>query len=200
MWKEKFLTSLRTNPLPLLFALVGLILIFIGIVSMVLAENRSQGVIIEEAASDAARSNDIIVDVAGAVLMPDVYKLKGDARMQDALIAAGGLAQDADREYVSKHINLAMKVSDGAKIYVPNKSEKLEVKSQNYGGEVSKSDGLVNINAASSSELEELAGIGQKTAQKIIDNRPYSSVEELLTKKVVGQKVFEEIKDKVTAY
>lgn len=58
---------------------------------------------------------------------------------------------------------------------------------------------LVNVNTATSSELDALPGVGPVTAGKIIINRPYRSVDELLSKNAVSSKVFSQIKDKVTA-
>jgi competence protein ComEA len=59
--------------------------------------------------------------------------------------------------------------------------------------------GQININSASEKELDNLPAIGAVTAQKIIAGRPYGSVEELLQKKIVGKKAFEQIKDKIMA-
>lgn len=203
--QEHYLPRIKKYWLPLTFSSVGIILMLVGVFSMILSENNSQGVIFEEAASDTAGSNNIVVDVAGAVEKPGVYELSRDARLQEALIAAGGLSQDADREYISKNINLAAKISDGAKIYIPSNNESIKsgegIKSIKGSGEVAGVvSGLININTASQSELESLPGIGPVTAGKIISGRPYSSVDELLTKKLVGQKVFGEIKDKLSVY
>ena len=60
--------------------------------------------------------------------------------------------------------------------------------------------GLIDINAASESELDTLSGIGPVTAGKIIDNRPYGSLEELVSKKAVSSSVFEKIKDHISVY
>ncbi|EKD47123.1 MAG: helix-hairpin-helix DNA-binding motif-containing protein, partial [uncultured bacterium] len=59
---------------------------------------------------------------------------------------------------------------------------------------------LININAASQSELETLWGIGPVTAQNIIEQRPYSSVEELLSKKIIKQNVYDKIKDQIAVW
>ena len=59
---------------------------------------------------------------------------------------------------------------------------------------------LININTASAGELDGLTGVGEATAQKIIDSRPYLAIEELVSKKVLGSKAFEKIKEKITAY
>lgn len=211
MWQEKLLTLWSTNKLPLVLASIGLLLVLFGIFSMVKSENLEEsGVILEEAAStenSLARrglARQIVVDVSGAVLKPGVYKLAADARLQDALIAAGGLSQDANRDYVAKSLNLAVKLPDGAKVYIPKIGELASQKTQSIGGAANQiigtSEGLINVNTASLSELDKLPGVGPVTAQKIVDNRPYSSVDELLSKKVVGSKVFGEIKEKISVY
>ena len=59
---------------------------------------------------------------------------------------------------------------------------------------------LVNINSASLGELDTLYGIGPVYAQKIIDHRPYSIGEELVTKQVLSQTTFDKVKDKISVY
>ena len=91
-------------------------------------------------------------------------------------------------------------MADGQKVYVPKIGESV---SQSVGGSVGQIAGesvsqLVNINVASESELDKLPGIGPVTAQKIISSRPYSSLEDLLTKKVVSQSTYEKIKDLIS--
>jgi competence ComEA-like helix-hairpin-helix protein len=58
--------------------------------------------------------------------------------------------------------------------------------------------GLVNINTATPAELDKLPQIGEKRAAKIIQNRPYKSIDELVSKKAISKGVFEKIKDKIT--
>lgn len=139
----------------------------------------------------------IWVDVAGAVEKPGVYELEKGSRVKDALVAAGGLSEIAKREYLEKVINMAAEVVDGEKIYIPRQgTDDGEV----LGGSDDNLGGLIDINSASVSELDTLWGIGDKTAKKIIDNRPYGKVEELLEKGVLKSNVYEEIKDKVSVY
>jgi competence protein ComEA len=117
--------------------------------------------------------------------------LDADARVHDALVAAGGLTENADR----KAVNLAAKIADGQKIYIPaiGESPVQVLGSTVSGSSGTDGSGLVSVNNASQSELESLPGIGPVTSQKIIDGRPYSSIEDLVSKKVVGQKTYDKI-------
>ena len=133
----------------------------------------------------------ILVDVSGAVVSPGVYQLPFNSRLQLAIQAAGGLTPKADSEWVAKNLNLASKLSDGQKIYIPRKGES---STQNTS---LPTDKQININTANASELDSLPGVGLKTAEKIIQNRPYQKIEDLLLKKVVNRSVFTKIKDKI---
>lgn len=145
----------------------------------------------------------VIVEISGAVEKPGVYKLLASERLERLLIEAGGLAADADREWVEKNLNRAAKLIDGQKIYIPSRQE-LGIRNQELGRKSTDSvlgafSGLVNINTATLAELDSLPGIGAVRAQAIIDSRPYSSPNELLSKKIIPQSVYEKIKDKITA-
>jgi competence protein ComEA len=200
--ERKLLPLINKNVLPLLLGTAGLIFFGYGLMSLS-TPKKDKPDILFEAASDTKEAtpkvNDIAVDVEGAVMKPGVYKLKSDSRIQDALIAAGGMNEEADREKVAKGLNLASKVRDGAKIYIPANGEEV-VASGGSGESMVMGDSaseMININSASSSELEALPGIGKVTAEKIVDNRPYRSIQDLVDKKVVGKSVFDKIKDKV---
>jgi len=147
-------------------------------------------------------SSKIVVDIEGAIIKGGIYHLNTDSRLQDALIAAGGLSENADRSFVEKHINLAQKLVDGQKIYFPSIGESASVTDTNQLQTDTSStiSGPLNINEATATQLDALPGIGQVTAQKIINGKPYSNVQELLSKKIVSSKVFGEIKDKVSTY
>lgn len=137
----------------------------------------------------------LIVDIEGAVIKPGIYQLPPESRLNDLLIACGGLDQEADRDWVAKNLNLALPLLDGAKIYVPEAGEIL--------GNL-QTDRKVNLNNAQASELETLPGIGPSFAQKIIEyrqkNNGFKSVEEIMAVSGIGQKTFERIKDKITIY
>lgn len=144
----------------------------------------------------------VVVDVAGYVMNPGVYKLPSSSRIGDALVAAGGLSASADRDWVAKTINLAEKVKDGGKIYIPAKVV-TKVTGEVEGESVSEAvvnNGKVNINTASESELDSLVGIGEVRAKAIIEGRPYASTEELMSNAKISQSVYEGIKDQVSVY
>ncbi len=137
----------------------------------------------------------VAVDVEGAVIRPGLYTLSAGSRVEDAIVAAGGLSTDADLAALAKTINRAAKVVDGGKVYIPDKSDP---QSQGSGIDSGLQNGLISVNASSQSELEGLPGVGPVTAKKIIDNRPYQTLEELVGKKAVGTALFEKIKAQLT--
>ena len=199
----KLLEQLKAKPLWLTLGLTGGLLIAIGVFSVVVISSRTGGedLVIQKASEAEELGSKLVADVAGAVIKPGVYELKAGARINEALIAAGGLGEAADREWVEKNLNLAAKVTDGQKIYIPSREES----NTNKDSPRSTLQGLslkekININTASSAELDTLWGVGEATAKKIIDNRPYGAVEELLTKKAVKNNVYEAIKDSVSVY
>lgn len=209
---EKYSPLLRRYWLPLGLCVLGLIFLGYGVIGYLGGKKEQEDIFFDGAFTSASVSTNldkqnsrqatIAVDIEGAVQKPGVYKLPLDSRVQDMLIAAGGLAKDADREKVAKSLNLAAKLTDGAKLYIPFIGEVAVVEGTNGGGSVmgDATNGVININSAPESELDSLPGIGRVTANKIISNRPYGSIDELAQKKIVGQKVFEEIKEKISVY
>lgn len=194
---------LFTNRYILITSLVGLILVGVG--AFYVKRGGSLGSTKVEVLSGAteAENSEFVVEVSGAVENPGVYKVSGGSRIEDALVLAGGLSADADRIWVEKTLNRAAKISDGQKIYIPSVTENSKLITQNSGtgnGQSSLTNSLTNINTASLSELDKLPGIGPVYGQSIIDHRPYSTVEELVSKGAIKQNVFEKIKDKVSVY
>ena len=139
------------------------------------------------------QAQELLVDIQGAVKNPGLFQMAEGSRVSDLLEKAGGLREDADAEWAGKYLNRAQKLADGGKLYIPVAGEHID--SQNVLGSASS---LVNINTASTAELEGLPGIGEKTAEKIASSRPYGSIEELLEKEVIGRSVFEKIRELVT--
>ncbi len=142
------------------------------------------------------------VDVSGAVSKPGVYDLSDGSRIEDAVALAGGFTEGVNKEYISKSLNMAQKLSDGTKIYIPFEGEqpaRIATQSVAGGGNTS-NNSSVNINTATQAELESLPGIGPVTASKIISDRPYQTIEDLLNKKIVSKTVFDKIKDQLVLY
>ncbi|MFZ5932777.1 MAG: helix-hairpin-helix domain-containing protein [Patescibacteria group bacterium] len=193
---DNFLFRLRY---PIAVFLLGAILAGLGLVISRNEGNVGTGgvEVLTEATEAQEEVFEIVVEIAGRVEKPGVYKLPKDSRVEDLLIAAGGVSADADRIWMEKSLNRAARLVDGAKIYIPavgGGSTAVLV------GQGSGSTGLININTASQKELESLPGIGPVYGQNIVEHRPYSNVEELLTKEVLKKSTYEKIKNLVTVY
>lgn len=141
---------------------------------------------------ESGMTENLVVDVAGAVIKPGVYRLAADSRFADALAAAGGLTAEADRDWVSRTINLAQNITDGVKIYIQSVGESSTGSTGNLNAE-----SQVSINSASLSELDGLWGVGEARAKAIIEGRPYGSIEELVTRKIVPQNVVERNRERL---
>ena len=142
----------------------------------------------------------LVVDVAGAVARPGVYRLPAGSRVGDAIAAAGGYSKDVDTRRAEAQLNLAARVQDGEQIWVPRRGEASQAVSS-PGPAAAGSPGPVNLNTASEAELDSLPGIGPVTAQKIIAARqqqPFGSVQDLLTRKLVSAGTFAKLRDLVT--
>lgn len=193
-WREK----INQFRLPIGLSLVGIVLIVGGIFASGL--NKSAGRSKEYPKESLVDSQKMIsVDVSGAVNAPGVYQLKDGSRIEQAITIAGGFTETASGEYISKYLNMAQKLSDGSKVYVPFNGEEIPV---NQAGMVAgaKTQTKVNVNTATQAELEALPGVGPVTASKIISDRPYSGVEDLLDKKIISKSIFEKIKDSILVY
>lgn len=168
---------------------------------------------------DNGLSSMIYVDVDGAVLQPGVYSLPENARVFDAVDAAGGLLPEA----CSEILNQAEHVSDGQKLYIMTKAEWEAQKelggsqewmstqegtgkqgqngTQGTQKQAEPDDGLVDLNRATESELCTLPGIGQTRAQAIIAYREasggFQSIDEIQNVSGIKSGIFEKIKNKI---
>lgn len=151
-------------------------------------------------AIESEKPQDIVIYITGAVKAPGVYTLEEGKRIKDAIDIAGGYLDDADL----LHINLAQKLEDEDKLYIPKVGEVLDENMDSLstvsGGTSDKND-KININKASLEELDTLPGIGAVTAQKIIDHRtqngPFKTIEDIKNVSGIGDKKFEQLKDKI---
>lgn len=200
---------LKQNLKLVIYSLLGLIFIAIGVILYkdgVFEPTTKVEVL--NAITEPQNQGEITVEIGGEVEKPGVYRLLTDSRVNDLLEVGGGLSANANREWVDKNVNKASKLYDGQKIYIPKVGEQtLGVTASSRGGDQSISSvfssetgSLVNINTATISELDTLPGIGPVYGQKIIDHRPYSNVEELLSKGALKKNVYEKIKDMVSIY
>lgn len=139
----------------------------------------------------------VYVSFEGAVVKPDVYELPQGTRLKEALQIAGGLSGKADRKLFSQNFNQAQILVDQQKIYVPELGES-QVTGSVIGSSTQANNPLISINNASQKDLESLPRIGPVTAKKIIDSRPYQSINDLVTKKAVGAATFEKIQSQLT--
>lgn len=136
----------------------------------------------------------IMVYVCGAVVSPGVVEIPEHSRVEEALLAAGGFAENAAREAV----NLAGWVSDGQMLYFPT------VEEQAARQESAREDGagLININTASAAQLSTLPGIGEARAADIIAyreaNGSFESCEDIMKVSGIKTNVYEKICDRIT--
>ena len=182
-----------------------------------LEENTVENV---EEETKTEEDNKIIVHISGAVNKEGIVELEENSRISDAIYQAEGLAENAD----TKNINLAFKLEDGMKIYIPAIGESIEENEQSQNestiDETSKyitssSGGIqeqqinknsdqeknekININTATQTELETLPGIGPSTSLKIVNYRQehgkFQSIEDIKEVSGIGDAKYENIKN-----
>lgn len=146
-------------------------------------------------------SNQVTVDVKGAVNHPGVYSLPSQSRVTDAIKRAGGLSNLAD----SKSVNLAQKLQDEMVIYVAQKGEKITVVEEEKANNIAtqgNSKGKINLNKADLSSLQTISGVGAKRAQDILDYRDsqggFKTIDDLKNVSGIGEKTLEKLRQDVT--
>lgn len=159
----------------------------------------------------------IVIHVTGAVKNEGIVQIEEGGRIADAVDAANGFSEDAD----ISQINLAYQLEDGQKIYIPSindekigEEEKVlqkEYVTDEAGDDIiledeisnvkSKKDEKININTADQIELEEIPGVGESTAQKIIEyretNGKFKTIEDIKNVNGIGESKFENMKEKI---
>lgn len=158
----------------------------------------------------------IFVHIDGYINNPGVYEIKENDRIKTLIDKAGGFKEG----YSIKNINLAAKLSDGDKIYIPSVSEEKasennnnninmnssgkgqNIKTDRNNVSVMKNNSKININTANISELKQITGIGESTANKIIDYREnvgkFKKIEDIKEVKGIGDAKYESLKNKIT--
>ncbi len=133
----------------------------------------------------------VVVYVSGAVQSPGVYTLPPGSRVADAVNAAGGFAEGA----ATAAINLALPLEDGAQVHIPAQGEapRPAVTPTPAGASFP-----VDVNTASQEMLEAIPGIGPTMARRIIEGRPYGTVDDLLRVRGIGPATLEKLRPYVT--
>lgn len=130
----------------------------------------------------------LCVHVCGYVKNPGVYEIEDGKRINDAINAAGGCLPEA----VINGLNLAQKISDGERIYVPGPESENQVKTGT-------DNGLINLNTADVNALMSLPGIGQSRAESIIEfrnsNGKFKTIEDIMKVAGIKNAAFEKIKE-----
>jgi len=161
------------------------------------------------------------IHVAGAVVHPGVYTVSSSARVVDAVAAAGGATSRADLE----RINLAQTIVDTEQVFVPSRATrttKITVAPRLrpsrttvpvsvptipgampiIGAPNTTMTPLINLNSATSDQLDTLPGVGPSTAKAIISYRnrkgPFGKVEDLLNVPGIGPSKVAALRDQVT--
>lgn len=197
-FNKEFLLS---NKEKIIKAAAIIILVVVAFFVFVLGGNDKEQEMTIETNHDAAKestepadSNELImVDVSGAVKEPKVVQLSEGSRVADAIEAAGGLTDAAD----TVKINQAAFLNDGEKIYVPEEGE--DVTGIEFSSDLGSASDKIDINTATSEELQSINGIGPATAEKILQYRSdvgyFKSIEEIKNVNGIGDKTFDELKE-----
>ncbi|WP_297281114.1 DUF655 domain-containing protein [uncultured Anaerococcus sp.] len=150
---------------------------------------------------DVKESSDMKVHISGEINQEGVYTINEGDRLDDLIKEAGGLTEEANAD----SLNLAMKLNDQMKIYIPNKNEAVAEEDNpdqivTNPNESNNSD-KININQASKEELMTLPNVGEKKADAIIEYRDinkFESIEDIKNVTGIGDKYFNAMKDLIT--
>ena len=146
---------------------------------------------------DAQGGDDLVVDVAGAVGRPGVYRLPAGSRVNDAVQRAGGATRKAEVE----SINLAARLTDGQQVVVPAAAPQGGSATASAGGAPGEPTGPVSLGTATLDQLDTIEGIGPVTAQKILEFRDQhggvSSVDQLDQIDGIGPATMEALKGRL---
>lgn len=161
----------------------------------------------EQVTEEEILPKEIVVHITGAVNKEGIVRIKEGSRIIDAIEAAGGMSDEVNLDM----INLAYAVKDGQKIYVPKLSDAERVFKEGEDSNIvivdkgteekSSSSSKININTANISQLESISGIGESTANKIIEyrekNGKFKTIEEIKNVSGIGEIKYESIKDDI---
>ncbi len=190
-WSQLHYSSLQKRGLAIVAALVVLISV------LFVARGSSQEVVAAPIPLEieSVVEQTVMIDVAGAVVNPGVYSLPLNARVFEAIKAAGGLKKGAD----ASDVNQARTLKDGEQIYIYPTSQSFTSSS---GSKITvRKNGPIMINRASVKEFESLDGIGPVLANRIVAfrkiNGPFAAIEDLMKVPGIGSSTFAKFKEKL---
>lgn len=187
------------------FLTAGLVLAVLSFQKKEIGEIEKIGVLGTEKTASPAAIPLLVVDLAGAVKQPGVFRLPEGSRLQDLLPLAGGLSAAADPAWIEKNLNLAERLFDGEKIYIPARGEAAPPGGGQAGSGaiLPRSGTKVNINTASAAQLKtSLPGLSLADAENVVKYRQeqgrFADISEI--QRVGGIKAgkFAKIKDLIT--
>lgn len=132
---------------------------------------------------------EIFIHISGEINYPGLIKLKYGQRLYEGVEMAGGMTDEADLD----QINLSLVLNDQDKVYIPSKDEKVNYIQTN-------STPLININTATKNELMNLNGVGEKTADSIIEYREktgFKNIEDIMNVPGIGEQKFKQIQEHI---
>lgn len=168
-----------------------------------IAEDSSENANVDKNINIDEANNTITVFVSGEVNNPGVVTIESKKRLSDVVEILGGTTENADLNKV----NLAMKLEDESHYIIPKIGESVEIYSDDMpinSNEIIEDEksNLININKATIQELDTLPGIGEATANKIInyrdENGEFKSIDEIKNVNGIGDKKYEELKSLIS--
>ncbi|OGB74937.1 hypothetical protein A2810_01815, partial [candidate division Kazan bacterium RIFCSPHIGHO2_01_FULL_49_10] len=155
------------------------------------------------AGQQLADDKQITIDVAGAVNNPGVYQFDNGAIIEDAVVKAGGLTENADTELIALTINRAALLANNGKVYIPSQGNPgSSILSTISPANTVPANLLININTANAASLDTLPGIGPVYAGRIVDYRQqhggFKKKEDLMKVSGISASTYGKLKDKIT--
>ena len=206
---EKLMKKLNIKSVKIMLALLAVAAAGIIAAAAIFADQQRNMVVVLEGIDTRAEVYDdfepleavpeqraLAVHVSGEVNNPGVFEFYEGARVRDAVAAAGGLTDYADQNA----INLARLLNDEDHIIVFSIHDNMPATATG-GGTTAAGDDRININTASSEELQALSGIGPVIAGNIISHREarggFETIEEIMNVSGIGERIFESIRDRI---
>ncbi len=188
-----------------------IIIIFCGILGFNIHDNNKEYAVVESNNDNSSLSDDellletdnietknedfVTVYISGEVTNPQVLKIENGKRLVDAVECCGGLTNEAD----SNAINLALILKEENHYIIPAIGEKININAPNL--DANNITFTIDINSATVTDLKTLPGVGDVLAQRIIDKREelgkFSAIEQLMDVSGIGEKKYNDIKDKI---